>query len=190
MKTQQLLNQDLNWITQVKELNSSQALEQLFTKYLPLVEKYGQIYHIPLFDRADWYQEARLVCYQTCLIFNGNHGSKFGSFFKLRLQNRAANLLREQLALKRQTNIKSVSMEHLSEVDPELKSLLCLRSDLNNNSEFISFDYGSYLQTLSELELLALKVCLGLHPQAVNNYSKSSLMRAAQRARLKLRQLC
>lgn len=189
MGNQQLLEQDLTWIAQVKNNNSSQALKNIFLKYQPLVEKYGQLYHIPLFERDDWYQEAWLVCYQTCLIFNGHQGSKFGSFFKLRLQHRAANLLREQLAVKRQSNFKAVSMEFLAENDPEMKCLLNLSNSYANDSEINLFDYQKYVANLSPLELYSLKAWLGIASKTTNKYSERAVMRAAQRARIKLRQV-
>lgn len=188
MNSKQLIDQDLIWIAEVKENNSSAALKHLFVKYRPLVEKYGRLYNIPLFEPEDWYQEAWLVCYQTCLIFDGHQGSKFGSFFKLRLQYRAANLLREQLAVKRQTNLKATSLEQLRERDPEFNC--CLRQNVSaNDSNVILFDYQYYLHSLSALELCALKIWLGIKPVKSEKYSAQALLRATQRARSKLRQL-
>ena len=43
MNSKQLIDQDLIWIAEVKENNSSAALKNLFVKYRPLVEKYGSL---------------------------------------------------------------------------------------------------------------------------------------------------
>lgn len=150
-----------------------------------------QIYHLQLFDRDDWYQEALLVCYETCLIFNAARGSKFGSFYKLRLQNRIANLIRQQLAFKCRSNVAALSFEHLLDLDPDLEGWLRSTMSLLCIEEIV--ETKCYVQQLSPVGLKSLCIVLGQCSleQAVQRsiYSTAQLQRAIGLSHGKLRLL-
>lgn len=189
MIAEQTLQQELAWIKLVREQNNSQALECLVQKYLPLIESTSQKYRLRLFDRDDWRQEARIVCLETCQIFDERQGSRFGSFYKLRLQNHWTNLVRQQLALKRQTNVNAVSMEALEQANPELENDLCWQlTTFKNEVEFLSTEFPQMLQQLSLVELKGLRFLLGTDLEQVTRhsaYSKTQILQASQRSRLK-----
>lgn len=191
MANKGLIEQELRWIDQVKQDKCSWCLECLFNKYRPLVENLRQIYHLQLFDRDDWYQEALLVCYETCLIFNADRGSKFGSFYKLRLQNRIANLIRQQLAFKRRSNVAALSFEHLLDLDPDLEGWLRPAISPLYIEEIV--ETKRYVQQLSPVELQSLRIVLGqcsLEQAAQRSiYSTAQLQRAIGRSHGKLRLL-
>ncbi|MBO3090878.1 hypothetical protein J5F27_02960 [Schleiferilactobacillus harbinensis] len=91
----------------------SEALEALFQKYLPLVNSIRKHYFVRLFDDDDWYQEARLCCYQSCCRFDGRRGSKFGGFFKYCFTNHVRGLVRREMAAKRKGDADNVSLEQM-----------------------------------------------------------------------------
>lgn len=99
------------WIDQIRTNNDSFALSKLIEKYRPMIDNMCNKYYIVGFDHSDWYQEAFFICYQTCKIFDGSTGSKFGSFFKLRFRNRAIDLIRRENANKRKVNTLAKLLE-------------------------------------------------------------------------------
>ena len=59
------------WIEQVRTNRDSPALDKLVKKYHPMIDNLAKHYYIVGFDREDWYQEAFIICYETCQIFDG-----------------------------------------------------------------------------------------------------------------------
>ncbi|UQS82409.1 hypothetical protein MOO45_01595 [Bombilactobacillus folatiphilus] len=191
MQTKDLVKQELTWVKAVREQNDSAALEKLFYKYLPLIENTRRRYQLRLFDQDDWRQEARIVCVETCRRFNEQQGSKFGSFYKLRLQNHWTNLLRQQLAVKRQTNTQAVSMEALKQANPDLENDLQADYNVNaskNEIEFLFQDFRKLLEHLSLVELQGLQMLLGTkmtYLVQTSPYSAKQISQASQRSRSK-----
>ncbi|MFT8411301.1 MAG: sigma-70 family RNA polymerase sigma factor [Schleiferilactobacillus perolens] len=95
----------------VAAANDSEALEALFNQYLPLINKVIRRFYIRHYELEDWYQEARLCCFQTCQHFDASRDSKFGAFFKLCWQNYATGLVRRHLAAKRIGETQNISLE-------------------------------------------------------------------------------
>ncbi|NVY95988.1 sigma-70 family RNA polymerase sigma factor [Lactobacillus sp. DCY120] len=192
MESLNLLQEEQHWIRAVKLQHSSQSLEQLFKKYRPMIENLCNLHQLRLYDREDWYQEARIVCFETCLIYDCSQGSKFGSFFKLRLKNHLANLLRYQLAFKRRSNVATVSFEQLLQEDPELEDLLAIFGRASN--ERIIFEYRTFIHQLSTIEIKGFQILLGLNtPEQVTQsgtYTKVQVQRAMSRSRVKFRSFC
>jgi len=144
------------WIELVKNNKDSVALDNLVRRYRPMIDNMYIQYYISGFDRNDWYQEAALVCYQTCNLYNGTSGSKFGSFFKLKFKNRIIDIIRRENALKRKANNNAESLEYLRAND-EIIELVSGHSQSVETSELIK----NVLQEMSYLELVAFQYLLG-----------------------------
>ncbi|WP_334329042.1 sigma-70 family RNA polymerase sigma factor [Companilactobacillus sp. HBUAS59699] len=149
-------NVELALINLVKEDANSLALESLVERYRPMIDNLYFQYKIGLYDKNDWYQEALIVCYATCQIFDGTSGSKFGSFYKLKFKNHIIDIVRRENTVKRQANQLACSYEQI--ITDE------------NPTEFVKnhahlLDTSSHLQQavqeLSKLELIALQFLLG-----------------------------
>jgi Sigma-70 region 2. len=96
------------WIRLVKENDDSHALEKLVKRYRPMIDNMYLQYYIVGYDRNDWYQEAFLVCYQTCVLYDGQAGSKFGSFFKMKFKNHVIDIIRRENAVKRRAKVRLI----------------------------------------------------------------------------------
>ncbi|APX71100.1 sigma-70 family RNA polymerase sigma factor [Companilactobacillus allii] len=177
---------EVELIELVKEKNN-EALESLVQRYKPMIDNMYFQYKIGLYDRNDWYQEALLVCYSTCQIFDGASGSKFGSFFKLKFKNHIIDIVRRENTFKRQANQFACSYELLIES--------------NDPAEFIQnyvhlLNTSSYLEEaiseLSALELVALQFLLGEVKLQIaceiGSCNSNQLNRAASRCRMKMMQ--
>ncbi|GAB5057136.1 hypothetical protein COSHB9_15240 [Companilactobacillus alimentarius] len=66
MQIQVMINNEVLWIELVKEKNDSTALNNLVKRYRPMIDNMYIQYFIDGYDRKDWYQEAFIVCYNTC----------------------------------------------------------------------------------------------------------------------------
>lgn len=175
---------EIELIKLVKEKNN-EALESLVDRYKPMIDNMYFQYKIGIFDRNDWYQEALLVCYSTCQIFDGASGSKFGSFFKLKFKNHIIDIVRSENTFKRQANQLACSYE--------------LIMDGDNPAEFIQ-NYVHLLNTskhleeaiseLSSLELIALQFLLGEIKMKIaceiGSCNSKQLNRAVNRCRMKM----
>ncbi|KRK79794.1 hypothetical protein FD03_GL000496 [Companilactobacillus nodensis DSM 19682 = JCM 14932 = NBRC 107160] len=176
---------EIKLIKSVKEDKDSPALKSLVDRYRPMIENmYGQ-YKIGLYDQNDWYQEALIICYATCSIFDGASGSKFGSFFKLKFKNHIIDIVRKENTVKRQANQLACSYEQI--INEE------------NSDEFVRnyvhlLDTSSRLEQavaeLSKLELIALQFLLGeIKMQMACDIAmcdSRQLNRAINRCRLKI----
>lgn len=103
-----------NLIQRVKE-NDDLALLLLFERYKPMITAVTKRYFIRNLDENDWNQEALIVCYESAGLYDFERGTTFGTFFRLRLQNRAKNLLRFELAKRRALYASAISYEALKE---------------------------------------------------------------------------
>lgn len=79
----------------------SNAFEQLFKQYMPLVGKVIKTYHLRNYTRDDWLQEARIAMLKAVEHFDGSQGSQFGAYYKMVLVSHIRSLLRKQFAQKR-----------------------------------------------------------------------------------------
>lgn len=167
----------------------SEAITILIQKYRPLIFNMMNRYQIHLYDLDDWLQEARLECYLTAQKFDPSTGSKFGSFYKLRLQNRMITKIRKQMAQKRNKNGRPYSLDNIlvsknESLPDSLKTGACI-------SECLGVDLQAYIETLSFVEIQALMVNLGQKTseqvQSLNNIHEHTLKNAQQRVRIKLR---
>ncbi|WP_461219305.1 sigma-70 family RNA polymerase sigma factor [Lapidilactobacillus salsurivasis] len=178
---------ELALITAVQQTGDSQALEALVAKYQPMIQNASHQYYLRFFGPDEWQQEARIVCYQTCLLFCTQHDCQFGAFFKLRFHNHMRSLVRRELALKRRADVESISYDSkLSE-----ESLPYDWQGQGVFPEIIFWDFAHYLDTLSYFELQAFRVAvheaeadatcqrLGCTPQ--------QLERGIERCRIKLK---
>ncbi|MQS75743.1 sigma-70 family RNA polymerase sigma factor [Companilactobacillus halodurans] len=162
------------WIDCVKETDDSIALGNLVRRYQPMINNMKLQYFITGYDINDWYQDAMLICYQTCKIFDGNGGSKFGSFFKLKLRNHVIDKIRHENAYKRRANIhtKPLSFVDLDD-DQDLTAIE------NCNWLEVKDQIQDIIKDLSKMELLSFQYILG----------KISKEEACQLAKCDLRQI-
>lgn len=178
---------ELKLILAVQEGGDSAALEALVTKYKPMIVCAQQQYFIKLFDDSDWEQEARIVCYETCLLFQASRDCQFGAFFKLRFYNHIRSLLRHDMALKRRCNQESLPLENYLAEEGSYGSVDYM-TDVNQAA---FFELSQFLKTLSYFELQAFRVllrqitaadaCVTLH------CSETQLQRAIDRCHAKMR---
>lgn len=103
-KTPMNVAMESNLISQIRDNKDSVALDKLVRRYQPMIDNMASQYFVNGFDRDDWYQEAFLVCYQTCKLFDGSTGSKFGSFYKMKFKHHIIDLIRHENAVKRKIN--------------------------------------------------------------------------------------
>jgi len=173
-------------ISMVKRGNDSDSLQKLIKRYKPMIENLFQQYYIHGYDRNDWYQEAFIVCHETCMIFNGSNGSQFGSFFKMRFKNHIIDIVRRENTDKRQANQNTHSFEvylvedHQSFISNQHTKMV----DLVNCLE-------GYFNDLSHREALALQFLLGkigLEDACVSaQCSKEQMVRATSRCKTKIK---
>lgn len=104
------------WIEQVRDFRDSIALENLVTKYRPMIDNTIRQYFVSGYDRDDWYQEARVICHESCKKFDGSRGSKFGSFFKMKFKHRVIDLVRCNSSAKRKINSMTESLDNMEDV--------------------------------------------------------------------------
>lgn len=95
--------------------HDSDAFEALFAQFQPLLIKMIERYHLSGFDREDWLQESRAALLRSVLTYNGDAGSKFGSYFRLVAHSQFNGIVRLNLALKRAIDQNAVLMPKLPE---------------------------------------------------------------------------
>lgn len=178
---------ELTLIRAVQESGESEALQFLVDKYQPMIWATVNRFYLRMFDRDDWQQEARIVCYQSCLLYETQHDCQFGAFFKLRFDHHVRNLVRAELALKRKSNLKSVSLDEMMIAE----TLPGFTIPAERKSRALpDFDWSEYLKRLSEFELQGFKVLANLQDwQAVCsefNCDEVQLKRAIARCKRKL----
>ena len=87
------------------------ALFELTMRYQPVVNNVRSRIYIRHFDVDDWMQEALIICYETCCLFDLKKNRDFGAFFKANFVNHSKNLLRYELAKQREPYSHAVSYE-------------------------------------------------------------------------------
>lgn len=106
---------ELELIIRVREKDSD-ALLELFNRYIGIVYNIKNKYYLRGYDDDDWRQDALMACYEACCMFDMQKGSKFGSFFKTYLSNHACSLLRHDLAQRREPYRHAISYEGLMSI--------------------------------------------------------------------------
>lgn len=94
---------------------NTEAFEELFNRYRPVVYALEQKYYLKDLDHDDWLQEGRIVFFQTLLRYEADRGATLGRFYKLAFTNHILSLLRKQNALKRRSNMLCNSLEALED---------------------------------------------------------------------------
>lgn len=175
-------------IIRVKDHKDSDALHGLITKYQPMIDSMYKMYWLNGYDRKDWYQESYIVCYETCQRYNGERGSKFANFFKMRFNNHIVSLIRAQQAAKRQINAEACSYEELLLNGDSV--LEYLHKPAPRTMDLIDH-FEQLIEDLSDLELAAFQVILGdLTVDEVcelHNCDDKQLFRAASRCKSKIK---
>ncbi|AEG39746.1 DNA-directed RNA polymerase subunit sigma [Lactobacillus kefiranofaciens] len=132
----------------------SQALEELFSLYKPLVGAVVKNYYVSHYEWKDWQQDAMIICYETALVFNSKKGD-FCSFYRTKLFNHARTLVRYTMATRRKINHEAVSWEMVREhgqISEPMQSPLAIPVDET---------YNTFVKNLSRLELISLQTILG-----------------------------
>lgn len=145
---------DFQLIEKVKH-KDNEALFELLTRYQPVVNNVRSRIYIRHFDIDDWMQEALIICYETCCLFDLQKNRDFGAFFKANFVNHAKNLLRYELAKQREPYSKAVSYEAVKESGVINESVVELSVDP------VNVRYQYFLSKLSQTELYAFLVLLG-----------------------------
>ncbi|MFD1486202.1 sigma-70 family RNA polymerase sigma factor [Lacticaseibacillus baoqingensis] len=154
----------------------SDAFAQLFAQYLPLVKKLLYTYHLPNYDRDDWYQEARIALLNAARRYNGSSGSRFGAYFRLVLNAHLASVMRYALAKKRRGDIETLVIAEPVDRPKELQ----LGQEVENGL-LIAIQVEELFQSLSSLEAQAV-----LNAIAPLARSAGQLARAQERAKRKV----
>lgn len=175
--------QDL--IIGVKNKNDDD-LRELMHRYMPLVNNVKKRYYIRHYDNDDWDQDAMMICYETCCLFDFSLNKSFGAFYKTKLCNHARSLLRYELAKRREPYRKAISYE-----------VATTNGLINEEGRELSITpgkdiYQNYLKNLSKLELVATLFLLGLMTQEracqLAQCSYMQLLQAKGRCKKKLSQ--
>ncbi|QNQ81403.1 sigma-70 family RNA polymerase sigma factor [Lactobacillus sp. PV034] len=169
----------------VKNKND-EDLRELMQRYMPLVNSIKKRYYIRHYDSDDWDQDAMMICYETCCLFDFKLNKSFGAFYKTKLSNHARSLLRYELAKRREPYRKAISYE-----------VATTNGMVNEESRELSITpereiYQKYLTNLSKLELIATLFLLGMMTQkqacSLAQCSYMQLLQAKGRCKKKLTQ--
>lgn len=82
-------------------IDDDRLLEQNFMRYIRIPRRLIGLYNIRGFDRADWYQEARIAHLTAVRQFDGDGGSQFGCYYRMILSAHFYSLMRRAMAQKR-----------------------------------------------------------------------------------------
>ncbi|WP_125711103.1 sigma-70 family RNA polymerase sigma factor [Lacticaseibacillus porcinae] len=157
-------------------VHDSDAFERLFQQYQPLLLHMFERYHLIGFDRDDWLQEARTAMLRAIINFNGDAGSKFGSYFRLVARSQLNGLIRVNLSLKRAIDQNATLMSKIPDhyVHEPTRNY--------EDSLLMGIELSEFLDTLSEIETQSFFAELnGTMPQ-----QPPSVRRARERTRRKL----
>lgn len=88
----------------------SVSFTALFDRYLPLINKYHNLYGFDTMDFDDWRQEARIVLLKSVRYYECKKGVSFGSYLKANIKNKAFDVIRMENALKRVTKGQRISI--------------------------------------------------------------------------------
>ncbi|CAJ1196778.1 RNA polymerase sigma factor SigI [Companilactobacillus paralimentarius] len=146
-------NLEALWIEQVRDARDSTALFNLVDRYNPMIDNMLSQYYVRSYERSDWYQEASVICQESCDLFDGSTGSKFGSFFKMKFKHRVIDLIRYENAAKRKANNFTEPIHDVEE------------ARLTTPSHIETIEYLDHIQRaakeMTRKELIGLRFSLG-----------------------------
>lgn len=174
---------DLELVAKVVKKDND-ALQELTRRYMPMINNIKSRYYIRHYDHDDWNQDAMLICYEACCLFDQKKNSNFGAFFKTKLSNHARSLIRYEMAKQREPYTNAVSYEAINAAGM-----------VNEESVELSVTpmreiFDKYVKDLSQLELATLLFLLGnLSQEKVYQQAKCDhyqLLQARSRCKNKL----
>ncbi|WP_155287800.1 sigma factor [Lacticaseibacillus zhaodongensis] len=159
----------------------SDAFEEVFTIYRPIVLARLRHYGLRGMAYDDWMQEARIAMLRAAKRYDGSGGSQFGSYYKMVLISHFTSILRGALAQKRAPyNTAILFGASSSEID-NFYSLSQPEGNVERIAD-VRLEWSDYYNRLSDLEVHALAKLLR------NNQNASAReKRAINRARNKFR---
>lgn len=181
---------DKNLIKRIK-MHDEDAINELFEKYRPLVNKLWATYYLHGFDVDDWYQEAIIVMLKSVKRYDVEKMVNFGVFFKMSLKNKCFDLIRRSNAQKRIP--------------------VTMQTSFNSNEKFLSDTMSDALAVCPESQIILqekilklLKVCSDFEQKILvalfskkdfseialeNNCKESKVSNAFERCRVKFNKL-
>lgn len=151
------MQEEYDLVLAVKNSNCSRSLAKLYTRYRYLILKEASRYiYVGIFDRDDFFQEALIVCYESCLIYDPTYKLSFARFYRLRLQNHFVSIYRKYRTLKRGDGYVHNSYENL--VLDETSSLMKLHYF---SLAPVDFDLEQFFLNLSWLEIQSMEWIIG-----------------------------
>lgn len=179
---------DLQLIELIQTQGDSLAVQELFSRYRPVMLRLKQHYYLPGHDLDDWEQEARLVLWSVVLKFNGERSSSFGAFYKLNLTHRVYDLIRQSQAKKRNAQLLSFESNWAYFAD----TLVDHRTQVGD-SVALRAVFRELFEQLSKTERLVLvELLTRATPLEISRkfeWELSRVVAAQHRCRRKLRQL-
>lgn len=156
----------------MEEKFDSEAFEEMFSQYLPIIYSIQSRYQIRDFDSDDWLQEGRIALNDALHSYRKDRGTTFGLYYKMIFENRIRSLLRRQRAKKRLAQQNAVSIE---KVGTEAFSEHFQYHEVVEESMCISEMIMTGGVALSSLELRALHYYLkGEEPQTIAQHLKET----------------
>ncbi|KRM86456.1 hypothetical protein [Lacticaseibacillus thailandensis] len=145
-------------------VNDDRLLERNFMRYIRIPRRLMAMYNIRGFDRADWYQEARIAHFKAVQQFNGAGGSQFGCYYRLILSSHFYSLMRRAMAQKRIGDLYTQPQALLGEDDEWGCSAYGARSRSIESECIIRADIEHLWSRLSATEAEALRLTLSGRP--------------------------
>ena len=172
---------DLDLILLVKQKDSD-ALVKLLERYMGIVYNIKNKYYLRDYDNDDWKQDALVLCYEACCMFDVEKGKNFGSFFKTYLSNHACSLLRHDLAQRREPYRHAISYEGLMSVGGVEEQTVEMQIPID--SEILE----KYLKSLSHVEIMIFLHHVGYISQKKLNkmgFTKKQIQQSKHRCKKK-----
>ncbi|MFC6347448.1 sigma-70 family RNA polymerase sigma factor [Vagococcus carniphilus] len=174
-----MLNENELLLTQAK-IGSSDAFEELFQKYVPIVLRQRSAYYLRDYDLDDWLQEGRIVCFQSLQRYNIKQDVTFGLFFKINFKRRIVTLLRHQEAQKRQIYHYTESLESKVDQLGEIfsKGVVDYRAGTSIDYIFIRESLEDFSEQLSKFEIkVYIYLLLGEGVESIANILNVSVVK-------------
>lgn len=132
----------------------SQALKELFIKYLPMTLAELKGYNLRHYD-DDWRQEAYIAFYKACCTYNPGVLVRFSTYYRCCLSNHLKSIMRRELAAKRSANHKSVSL------DDDLHYLELVTASTPHEVQQTNEILEEFIKELSPFEYVCYQVLKG-----------------------------
>lgn len=185
-----IVNQDeLDLIIQAR-LGTNEGMNEMFTRYRPLIRKVWQQYYVTDLELDDWTQEAKLVMVKALRSYQWRSLDEFGGFYKQSLVNRILDLYRARQAYKRipankiaplcKEHVESLADGHHSSLDELIYCHECLQQFMSNCSDFERQVIALLHTGLTTGELADQLSCSERKVQSALTRSRHKLVRALQ----------